>query len=248
MSKSGNHCACHADELGKPFLDTVAGIVEKLRSTKHTTQGEAEHGACSCEMPKTVGPVAWAVFHGAAQALHDDVCQNCGKHAVRMIRGLHDMVNVKLGKPVRYPADLRFLQKMANEAVGNMGEDSMIAVADPGSLTESVKALPWDSNREKVFAVYLEKPGGKVLAARELSVGDRRTASVPIDKLIQDGKALGAKAAVMVHNHPSGNPNPSVEDMAVTTQTRRDARRHGLTLTDHLIVAGDQVTSLVGRN
>ena len=56
-----------------------------------------------------------------------------------------------------------------------------------------------------------------------------------------------AAAVICIHNHPSGNPEPSREDVAVTRQLVRAGQHLGIPLRDHVIIAGDEYTSLAER-
>ena len=56
-----------------------------------------------------------------------------------------------------------------------------------------------------------------------------------------------AAAVICIHNHPSGNPEPSREDLAVTRQITAAGRVLGVPLRDHIIIAGDTYTSLAER-
>ena len=56
-----------------------------------------------------------------------------------------------------------------------------------------------------------------------------------------------AASVIFVHNHPSGNPEPSQEDLAMTRQLVEAGRILGIPVHDHLIVAGDQFISLADR-
>lgn len=56
-----------------------------------------------------------------------------------------------------------------------------------------------------------------------------------------------AAAIILVHNHPSGNPEPSAEDIAVTRQVVEAGRVLGIPLRDHIIIAGKGWTSLAER-
>jgi DNA repair protein RadC len=55
---------------------------------------------------------------------------------------------------------------------------------------------------------------------------------------------LGAKGVVLVHNHPSGDPRPSENDISLTRMIVRACKPLDIRVHDHLIVAGAQVTSL----
>ena len=56
-----------------------------------------------------------------------------------------------------------------------------------------------------------------------------------------------AAALIVVHNHPSGNPEPSEEDVAITRQLVQAGRIMGIPVRDHLIVAGNAHTSMAER-
>lgn len=56
---------------------------------------------------------------------------------------------------------------------------------------------------------------------------------------------VGASALVLVHNHPSGDPTPSEEDVRLTNVLTRAGALLGLRVLDHLIVAGNRVESLL---
>ena len=49
----------------------------------------------------------------------------------------------------------------------------------------------------------------------------------------------GATALAVVHNHPSGDPSPSMADIEVTRSLRRSAKIMGLDLLDHVIIGGN---------
>ncbi len=70
-------------------------------------------------------------------------------------------------------------------------------------------------------------------------VHPREVFKVAIDSL--------AASIIVVHNHPSGNPEPSREDLDVTRQLVESGRTLGIPLHDHIIVAGDRFCSLAER-
>ena len=56
-----------------------------------------------------------------------------------------------------------------------------------------------------------------------------------------------AAALIVAHNHPSGNPEPSREDLKVTRQLVEAGKVMGIPLHDHLILTGDGHTSFAER-
>lgn len=56
-----------------------------------------------------------------------------------------------------------------------------------------------------------------------------------------------AAALIVVHNHPSGNPEPSREDIRITRQLVEAGRVMGIPIHDHLIIVDGGYTSLAER-
>jgi DNA repair protein RadC len=65
----------------------------------------------------------------------------------------------------------------------------------------------------------------------------------PVRGIIADAIALGSAEIVLAHNHPSGDPTPSVTDIESTRSLIRVARPIGLIVRDHLIFGGGTCVS-----
>lgn len=63
-------------------------------------------------------------------------------------------------------------------------------------------------------------------------------------EVVKHALNVGATAVVLVHNHPSGNPNPSREDLDTTFEIKKALKAMGIVLHDHLIIAKNSYTSL----
>ena len=57
----------------------------------------------------------------------------------------------------------------------------------------------------------------------------------------------GAAAVIAAHNHPSGDPEPSAEDVEVTRRLAEAGRLLGIPLVDHVVVGADRYVSLRSR-
>lgn len=67
---------------------------------------------------------------------------------------------------------------------------------------------------------------------------------LPLRTIIADALALDARALVLAHNHPSGDPRPSAADLDATRSLVKLARSIGLRVHDHLVFAGGHHVSL----
>jgi DNA repair protein RadC len=65
-----------------------------------------------------------------------------------------------------------------------------------------------------------------------------------VRRILEDALRLGAHGMVVAHNHPSGDPQPSADDVASTRELSETAARLGIRLHDHLIFAGGEAVSL----
>jgi DNA repair protein RadC len=99
----------------------------------------------------------------------------------------------------------------------------------------------------EVFAVLVLDTQNTVIASVELSRGTLNASLVhPREVFKAAVDHLGA-GVIVVHNHPSGNPEPSGEDIAITRQLAEAGKIMGIPLHDHLVVAGNSYVSLAQR-
>jgi DNA repair protein RadC len=95
---------------------------------------------------------------------------------------------------------------------------------------------------EKIVVLHLDD-GRRLLAQREYP-GGTSEADVPLRMIIEEALRLGTSGLVIAHNHPSGDPEPSEEDLRVSRMLADTARNLGMRLIDHIIFAGNDARSL----
>lgn len=100
----------------------------------------------------------------------------------------------------------------------------------------------YDLNHEEFYALYLNR-ANKILKAVQISKGG-------ISGTVADGKlifnhALELKASgiILVHNHPSGNAEPSASDIQLTSSLKKFGAYIEVQILDHLILTGDNYFS-----
>lgn len=103
-----------------------------------------------------------------------------------------------------------------------------------------------DLTRE-VFVVLLLDTAGRVMGDFTISEGGLAASIVEPRAVFQRAVLESAAAVLCIHNHPSGNPEPSREDIAITRQLVEAGRLMGIPVHDHVIVAGRAYTSLAER-
>lgn len=77
----------------------------------------------------------------------------------------------------------------------------------------------------------------------ELFKGTLTTSAVYPREVVKRALDNNAAVLVFVHNHPSGNPNPSQDDLTITKKLKATAKAIDVSIHDHLIIAGNEVYS-----
>jgi len=103
-----------------------------------------------------------------------------------------------------------------------------------------------DLPREE-FRVLMLNMAARVIGEYLVSRGGLSASIVEPRSVFRRAILESAASVVCVHNHPSGNPEPSVEDVTVTGQLAQAGGVLGIPLRDHIIIAGDGFTSLARR-
>jgi DNA repair protein RadC len=101
-------------------------------------------------------------------------------------------------------------------------------------------------DHEEFHALYLDNRN-RPLAYRRLTAGSDRATIVDPRQVLRPAVELGATAFIVGHNHPSGDPEPSSDDLRATRALTSAARVVGVALRDHLIVGRGRYVSLGSR-
>jgi DNA repair protein RadC len=94
------------------------------------------------------------------------------------------------------------------------------------------------------FGVLLLDTKHRVLRTTLLSVGTLDASIVHPREVFRAAASGGAAALILFHNHPSGDPAPSADDVELTKRLVRAGELMGITVLDHIIVAENRFHSL----
>lgn len=99
---------------------------------------------------------------------------------------------------------------------------------------------------EVVVFAFLDAQN-RLLGTRHVPSSRFASADVPIRSVISDAIAFDARGLMMAHNHPSGDPEPSQQDLRFTRHLAVALDALGIRLIDHLVLTRDVVTSFRAR-
>jgi DNA repair protein RadC len=100
--------------------------------------------------------------------------------------------------------------------------------------------------RETFWVVLLDVKN-RILGEAKVSEGSLSSAVVHPREVFRPAVEESAAAVILVHNHPSGDPAPSAEDVAITRRLREAGDIVGVKVLDHVVIGGEGYASFVER-
>lgn len=101
---------------------------------------------------------------------------------------------------------------------------------------------------QEELKVLLLDTRNRVLEIRSVVRGSVNSAQVRIGELFREAVRLNAAAIIVVHNHPSGDPTPSAEDVSLTRGIIQAGQLLDITVLDHVIIGKNRYVSLKERH
>jgi DNA repair protein RadC len=97
--------------------------------------------------------------------------------------------------------------------------------------------------RKEVFKVLLLNRSNRLIKEVFISEGTLDASVVHPRDVFKEALLEPAAGVILIHNHPSGNPSPSEEDLRITKQLVEAGRLLGIRVYDHIILAGESYRS-----
>ena len=121
-----------------------------------------------------------------------------------------------------------------------------VVIRGPEDLFKLLRPRIGRADREHFIAVLLSTRNA-VIGIETISVGSLNASIVHPREVFKPAIVHSASAIALAHNHPSGNAEPSNEDIAITRRMLEAGQLLGIELVDHVVVARRSFTSLKER-
>ena len=135
--------------------------------------------------------------------------------------------------------------EIAKRLQGLKGKERF-AIQAPDDIVQRFGAKFRDLLQEE-FWLFPLNAINRLLEPKQISKGILNSSLAHPRECFREAITQSAAAVIFVHNHPSGNPEPSQEDIAITKQLVEAGKIIGITVHDHIIIAADRFTSLADR-
>ncbi len=160
-------------------------------------------------------------------------------------RGPSDLVSLSSGvgsaKAARLAAVVEIAARMARDDLA--GRD---VVADPEAAARFLMPLLAAETREVMGALLLDAKN-RLLRNAVVFAGGGAHAAVAPSPLFRQAILAGAMGLVLWHNHPSGDPEPSPDDVAATKRFAAAGREIGIEVKDHVVIGQGRFVSFLRR-
>ncbi|NTW06170.1 MAG: DNA repair protein RadC [Peptococcaceae bacterium] len=121
-------------------------------------------------------------------------------------------------------------------------EDPQPAINRPQDAAAMVMEEMRHLDREHFCALLLNTKN-KVLAKKTISIGTLNASVVHPRELFKTAIKKSASSIILIHNHPSGDPTPSREDIEVTQRLKNAGAIVGIEVLDHIIIGDNNFVS-----
>ena len=103
-----------------------------------------------------------------------------------------------------------------------------------------------DSPRESFWVLHLDSKN-KILCADKVSQGSLNASIVHPRELFSSAILSAAAGLIFIHQHPSGDPEPSREDIDLTTRLQDGAKLLGIRILDHIVIGEGRYISFADK-
>jgi DNA repair protein RadC len=124
-------------------------------------------------------------------------------------------------------------------------EDRLV-VRSPSDVAQILIAEMAHLEQENFQVLYLDTRN-RLLGSERVYVGTLNASHIRVAEIFRDAVKRNCAAIIVAHNHPSGDPSPSPEDVEVTRQLIAAGKLLSIELLDHLIIGQQRFVSLRER-
>jgi len=143
----------------------------------------------------------------------------------RQIRAVYELLEVREEVQAYLPPDRRY--------------------TSPDQISKLFSFLLTEA-KEYFFTMHMDGKN-RISCIDCVSIGSLNQCIVHPREVFKTALLSNAAAIILVHNHPTGDPSPSSEDIAITRRLKEAGELLGIKVLDHVIVGSDGVCSFVER-
>ena len=163
--------------------------------------------------------------------------------AAASLEELRQVRGIGLAKATQLKAAFELGQRMESSTIS----EKKVAVKSPEDIVRAVRKHLKGKKKEHFLTLLLDTRN-HLLKVVPVSMGSLDSSIVHPREAFKEALTASAAAVVFVHNHPSGDPQPSTEDIKLTHRLVKAGELLGIEVLDHIIVCDNDHLSMKARN
>ena len=167
---------------------------------------------------------------------------NLAKLAARTVDSLQKVSGIGKDKAATLEAAFELSRRILSQAKWFSNQK----VTSPQEIAEIFIPMLRDDTKERFIVVCLNS-SNKIIKHETISIGNLNSSVVHPREIFKVAIDCSSASIILIHNHPSGNPEPSNEDIRITKKVVESGKILDIPVFDHLIIAGDTFTSFVEK-
>lgn len=207
------------------------------------------------ELPKSEKPRERLISQGASNLSNEELLMiilksGTKKHSIKelslqLLSACKDIRNLKemsLNKLMQIEGigkvkaiELLAIVELAKRIYTPVNEEDIINCTNPSNIINYFNSLFLDKDQEEFYVIYLDNKK-KYLDKKKLFIGSINKSIAHPREIFKQAYLLSASFIICIHNHPSGDPTPSIEDINITKNLYELGNLHAIYLIDHLII------------
>jgi len=159
------------------------------------------------------------------------------------VEELREINGIGLAKATQIKAALELSKRLEADA----DEKARALIKSPEGVVGVVRSKLKGKKKEHFLVLCLDTRN-RLISCRPVSIGSLDTSVVHPREVFKEAVSSSAASVIFVHNHPSGDPEPSEEDVELTRRLVKAGEIIGIEVLDHIIVCDTSFLSLKARN
>jgi DNA repair protein RadC len=129
------------------------------------------------------------------------------------------------------------------ELAKRMSKPLNIKITSPNDVCNLLMDELKYEKREKVKVIILNAKNN-ILKMIDLGTGTTSIAIIDPKDVLLEAVRMGAPKIILIHNHPSGDPTPSIQDLRITKRLCECSKMLGIELLDHIVIGDGRYESI----
>ena len=144
-------------------------------------------------------------------------------------------------------AQIKATFELSKRLENSSGETTKITVKSPEDVVKTARNLLKGKKKEHFLVICLDTRN-HLIKTSTVSIGSLDCSIVHPREVFKDAISSSAASVIFIHNHPSGDPTPSEDDIKMTKRLIEAGEIIGIEVLDHIIICDSEHLSMKAKN